>query len=125
MLNTSKNFFQFIIICGKDTTFNKTGRLHRKEFYDNIFNGVFTMQPEDVIVLFFSLDTNDRIPKSYEDLLPTQWDKIEAELQEGKTVELRGKSRDLNIILLAAPKREELKQLIRQSELRRDLKGKN
>ncbi len=108
----------------KDTTYNKTGRLHRKEFYDNIFNGVFTMQPEDVIVLFFSLDTDDRIPESYEDLLPGQWDKIEAELQKGNTVELRGKSRDLNIILLAAPKREELKQLIKQSTLLRDLKGK-
>jgi hypothetical protein len=99
------------------TTYNKTGRPHQKECYDNIFNGVFTWKPGDVIVLFFSLDTKERIPEDYEDLLPKPWPEIEADLQKGNTVELKGKARDSNIILLAAPKRQQLKQLIRESKL--------
>jgi hypothetical protein len=99
------------------TTYNKTGRPHQKEYYDNIFNGVFTKKPGDMIVLLFSLDTKERIPESYEDLLPKPWTEIEADLQKGSTVELKGKARDSNIILLAAPKREQLKQLIRESKL--------
>jgi len=103
----------------KDATFNKTGRIHKKDFYDNIFNGVYTKKADDIIVLFFSLDTNERIPVDYEDLLPKSWQEIEADLQKAKTVELMGKARDLNIFLLAAPRREQLKQLIQESELLR------
>jgi hypothetical protein len=99
------------------TTYNKTGRPHQKEYYDDIFNGVFTKKSGDVIVLLFSLDTKERIPESYEDLLPKPWLEIEADLQEGKTVELKGEDRDSNIILLAAPKRQQLKQLIRETKL--------
>jgi len=101
----------------KKTTYNKTGRPHQKKFYDNIFNGVFTKKPGDVIVMLFSLDTKERIPDDYEDLLPKPWPEIEADLQKGNTVELKGKARDSNIILLAAPKRQQLKQLIRESKL--------
>jgi hypothetical protein len=99
------------------TTHNRTGRPHRKEFYDNIFNGVFTWKHGDVIVLLFSLDTKERIPEDYEDLLPKPWSEIETDLQAGNTVELKGEARDSNIILLAAPKRQQLKQLIRESSL--------
>jgi hypothetical protein len=99
------------------TTYNKTGRPHRKGYYDNIFNGVFAKKPGDVIVLLFSLDTKERIPEDYKDLLPKPWPEIEADLQKGNTVELKGKARDSNIILLAAPKRQQLKELIRKSKL--------
>ena len=99
------------------TTYNKTGRPHQKESYDDIFNGVFTKKPGDVIVLLFSLDTKERIPEGYEDLSPKPWPEIEADLQKGSTVELDGKARDSNIILLAAPKREQLKQLIKETKL--------
>jgi len=99
------------------TTYNKTGRPHQKEYYDNIFNGVFTWKPGDVIVLLFSLDTKERIPEDYEDLLPKPWSEIDADLQEGNTVELKGKARDSNIILLVAPKRQQLQQLIRETKL--------
>ncbi|MHC4555860.1 MAG: transglutaminase domain-containing protein [Planctomycetota bacterium] len=103
----------------KDTTYNKTGRPHKKEQYDDIFGGIFTKKVGDIIVLFFSLDTKERIPKGYEDLLPKPWAEIEANLEQGKTVELKGKARDMNIILFAAPEREQLRQLIRESNLLR------
>jgi transglutaminase-like putative cysteine protease len=112
-----------VLLIVKDDTLNKTGRPHKKEYYDNIFNGVFTQKPGDIIVLLFSLDTQERIPEGYEDLLPRPWAQIEADLQKGKTVELTDKARDLNIILLAAPKREQLRRLIRESRLLGDLKG--
>lgn len=99
------------------TTYNRTGRPHQKEYYDNIFNGVFTWKPGDVIVLLFSLDTKELIPEDYEDLLPRPWSEIEADLQKGNTVELKGEARDSNIVLLAAPKRQQLQQLIRESNL--------
>ena len=113
------SIWEEVLAIVKDATLNKTGRPHRKEFYDNIFNGVFTQKPADVIVLCFSLDTEDRVPQGYEDLLPKPWAEIEADLRKGNTVELAGKARKLNIILLAAPKREQLQQLIRKSELLR------
>jgi transglutaminase-like putative cysteine protease len=103
----------------KDDTFNRTGRPHKKEYYDNIFNGVFAQKPGDIIVLFFSLDTQERIPEGYEDLLPRPWAEIESDLEQGKTIEVAGKARDLNVILLAAPKREQLQQFIRESEFLR------
>jgi hypothetical protein len=101
----------------KKTTYNKTGRPHQKEYYDDIFNGVFTKKPGDMIVLLFSLDTKERIPEDYEDLLPKPWPEIEADLQKGNIVELKSEARDSNIILLAAPKRQQLKQLIRETKL--------
>lgn len=103
----------------KDSTLNKTGRPHEKEYYDDIFGGIFTKKIGDIIVLFFSLDTKERIPNGYEDLLPKPWSEIEADLQQGKTVEINGEARDLNIILLAAPKRTQLQKLIRETKLLR------
>jgi hypothetical protein len=103
----------------KDVTNNKTGRPHKKECYDDIFKGIYATKPGDVIVLFFSLDTEERIPNGYEDLLPKPWSEIEAVLKRGETVELAGKARDMNIILLAAPQREQLRQLIRETKLLR------
>jgi predicted metalloprotease with PDZ domain len=106
-----------VIARVEQTTHDKYGRQHRKESYDDIFNGVFNKKPGDVIVLLFSLDTKDRIPQDYEDLLPKPWAEIEADLQKGNTVELEGKARDSNISLLAVPKREQLKQVIRETKL--------
>ncbi len=106
----------------KDVTWNKTGRNHAKKFYDEIFiDGIWDRKPGDIIVLFFSLDTKERMPKGYKDILPKPWSEIEAGLKEGKNVELKGKARGMNVILLAAPKREQLKQLIGKSKLLKDL----
>ncbi len=113
------SIWEEVLAIVKDATFNKTGRFHKKEYYDDIFGGIFTKKSGDIIVLFFSLDTKERIPQDYEDLLPKPWSEIEADLKQGKTVELKGKARDLNIILLAAPKRAQLKKLIRETKLLR------
>jgi hypothetical protein len=112
--------FKEIVEIVKDAVANKTGRYHKIQSYDEIFiDGIWGRKTGDIIVLIFSLDTKDRIPETYEDLLPRPWAEIEADLRQGKTVEQKGKARDSNIILLAAPKREQLRQLIRESELLR------
>ncbi len=99
------------------STFNKTGRPHAKEYYDNIFEGVWATKPGDILVLLFSLDTSERIPQGYEDLLPRPWSQIESELAQGRTVELAGKAREMNVILLAAPTIDGLKPLVQSSNL--------
>jgi len=101
----------------KDRTWNKTGRPHSKEYYDNIFQGVWATKPGDILVLLFSLDTPERIPEGYEDLLPRPWSQIESELSQGRTVELAGKAREMNVILLATPTADGLKPLVRSSGL--------
>ena len=98
-------------------TWNKTGRPHVKEHYDNLFEGVWPSKPGDIVVLLFSLDTPERIPEGYEDLLPKPWSEIESELAQGKTVELAGKAREMNVVLLAAPTADSLKPLVQNSEL--------
>jgi len=113
------SIWEEVMMIVKDCTLNKTGRPHEKEYYDDIFGGIFTKKPGDIMVLIFSLDTKERIPQGYDDLLTKPWSEIEADLQQGKTVELKGKARDLNIILLAAPKRAQLQNLIRETKLLR------
>jgi hypothetical protein len=117
------SIWEEVLAIVKDSTFNKTGRPHKKEHYDDIFEGVFTKKPGDIIVLFFSLDTKERIPQGYEDLLPKPWSEIEADLQQGNTVELKGKARDMNIIVFAAPKGAQLKKIIRETKLLRPAKS--
>ncbi|MEN6575120.1 MAG: M56 family metallopeptidase [Phycisphaerales bacterium] len=99
------------------STWNKTGRPHEKEYYDNIFEGVWATKPGDILVLLFSLDTPERIPEGYESLLPKPWPEIESQLRQGRTVELAGKAREMNLILLAAPTVDGLKSLVRSSSL--------
>jgi len=106
-----------ILSIVKDVTYNQTGRLHKREVYDDIFNGIYVKKAGDIIVLLFSLDTKERIPQGYEDLLPRPWSEIEAALEQGKTVELAGKARQINVILLAAPRRSQLRPLIRESKM--------
>lgn len=113
---------EFIKIV-ENSTWDKTGRPHEKEFYDNIFEEVWTTKPGDILVLLFSLDTPERIPAGYEDLLPQPWPEIEAQLKQGRTVELGTKVRDKSIILLAAPTAEGLKSLLQNSRLLRTLGG--
>jgi beta-lactamase regulating signal transducer with metallopeptidase domain len=102
----------------KDVTWNKTGRYHEKKSYDEIFiDEIHNKKPGDIIVLLFSLDSPDRIPAEYEDLLPKPWPEIEAALKQGKTVELKGEARELNVILLAAPTSTQLRSLVQESKL--------
>ena len=99
----------------KRTTANKTGRHHDRESYENLFDGIWLLRPQDVLVLLFSLDTPERVPAGYEDLLPKPWPEIEAQLQQGQTVELSGKARGMNVFVLAAPTADGLKPLIQNS----------
>jgi hypothetical protein len=111
----------FVGIVG-NVTANKTGRSHEKKFYDQVFvDDIWGRKAGDIVVLLFSLDTKDRIPAKYANLLLRPWAEIEAALKEGKNVELEGKARDMNVILLAAPRRDQLKQLIGQTKLLENL----
>ncbi len=120
---TDFSLWKEILPIIKDVTWNKTGRNHEQKFYDGLFNGAYKRKPDDILVLFFSLDTEARIPPKYEDLLPKPWSEIEISLMQGEMVELEGKARDLNVIVLAAPTRSQLKPLIRQSKLLKALSG--
>ena len=100
-----------------DVTYNKTGRPHRREYYENLFEGVWQKEPGDVLVLVFALDSDERVPEGYEDLLPQPWPQIESRLKQGQTVELAGEARDMKIILLAAPRAAQLTSLVRDSAL--------
>jgi hypothetical protein len=116
--NLDFNPFEEIFEIVKNATFNKTGRYHEKKSYDEVFiDGVWGRKPGDIVVLLFSLDTKERIPSGYEDLLARDWSGIEKALEGGETVELQGKAREMNIILLAAPKMSRLRQLIKESSL--------
>jgi hypothetical protein len=116
--------FQEIFEKVQQVTYNKTGRYHDKKSYDSIFKeGIWGKKPGDLIVLLFSLDTNDRIPSEYEDLLPVSWSAIELALKQGKELELKSNAREMNVIVLAAPTSEKLRQLVRESKLLNGLKG--
>ncbi|UCD52993.1 MAG: transglutaminase domain-containing protein, partial [Phycisphaerales bacterium] len=101
----------------KETTFNKTGRPHEREFYDNVFEGVWQTKPGDILMLLFALDTEERVPEGYEDLLPEPWPQIESRLKQGQTVELAGEARDMKIILLATPRAAQLTSFVQNSAL--------
>ena len=105
------------------TTANKTSRFHERESYENLFEGIWLSRPQDILVLLFSLDTPERVPAGYEDLLPKSWPQIEAQLKQGQTVELSGKARGMNVIVLAAPTADGLKPLVQNSELLRAMGG--
>jgi len=105
----------------KDVTFNKTGRPHKREFYENLFEGVWQRKPGDILVLLFALDTEDRIPEGYEDLLIGSWSGIESSLREGMAIEMTNQTRDMKVILIAAPRAAQLESLVRNSSLLRTL----
>lgn len=120
------DIFGEIIGIVEDVTANQTGRYHEKKSYDEVFvRGISGRKPDDIIVLLFSLDRKGRTPSEYEDVLPKPWPEIEAALKRGETLELSGEARELKVVLLAAPKDKQLKQVIRECRLLNDLKEKN
>ncbi|MGH7163316.1 MAG: hypothetical protein ACREID_07515 [Planctomycetota bacterium] len=75
-------------------------------------------RPGQTLVLMFALDHEDRnVPAEYADLLPRPWAEIEKELKAGKLVEMTGAARELNIVLLAAPTKEKLAELVDSTPL--------
>lgn len=118
--------FAEIIDIVKAGTRSKTGRSHGKKSYDSIFiEGIWGRKPGDIIVLLFSLETDDRVPSEYEDLLPVAWPEIESALKQGKSLELKSDARKMNIIVLAAPTTEKLGHLVRKSSLLKAIGGKD
>jgi hypothetical protein len=88
---------------------------HSAEHYEKILS---KSQPGAMIVLLFALDHSDKnVPEAYKDLLPMPWAQIESALQKGETVESRGKSREREIVLLAAPTESQLTELIHKTKL--------
>jgi len=108
-----------ILRTAKGRFYGRTSRGHSELNYEEVLDESHGLYPGDVMVLLFSLDAPDRIPKRYEDLLPRPWAEIEAELKQGQSVELTGKARKLKVVLLAAPTITEVQTLIRKTPLLR------
>lgn len=89
---------------------------------------IVTSRPSVVnfLILLFSYDQDGlrEIPKNYEDLLPLDRPTLEKRLKEGESVDLTGRSRGLNVILLAAPTMVELEKLIEKTSLLNAFKPK-
>ncbi|UCG58151.1 MAG: transglutaminase domain-containing protein [Phycisphaerales bacterium] len=114
--------FEDVVAIVADCVGHKTGRRHSpKSYYDILVRGIWNRKPGDILVLLFTLDTEERVPDGYEDILPRPWPQIEARLRQGETVELTAKARQMNVILLAVPRRDQLRRSIRQSRVIRDL----
>jgi len=88
---------------------------HSNFYYKEIFRRAWPGEP---LVLLFALDNPDReMPPEYADVLPMPPDRIESELEQGRTIEKTGTARELKTILLAAPTQAELEELIRKTKL--------
>ena len=89
------------------------GRSHGRPYYREVFRRA---RSGDVLVLLFT--RNERgVLDGYEDLLPRPWKEIQAALDSGKEVELAHKARDLDIVVLAAPTKSALLELVRRTRL--------
>ncbi|UCC99210.1 MAG: hypothetical protein JSW66_04850, partial [Phycisphaerales bacterium] len=87
-------------------------------------------RPGDTFVMLFAFDEEKRghtqmVPEQYLDLLPIPWAQIKSHVNRGEVVEIKGKARGLEIIVLAASELERLTTLIRQTELLRAFKKIN
>ncbi len=119
MVPANSSMWQAVFDITQDAVHNRTGRVHDQKSYDEIFSDTFAYhtKPGDLLVLLFTLDTQDRLPARYADLLPRPWPEIETALQQSKTQELKGTSRKLNVIVLAAPTKGQLWRLIGSTNL--------
>ncbi|MCU0918042.1 MAG: hypothetical protein MUC88_26280, partial [Planctomycetes bacterium] len=117
----SSALFKEIVEIVKSCAAGITGRSHEEKYYDAVFGGEFQTKPGDVIILLFSLDSADRIPPRYADLLPQPWSDIERTLAQGQTIECAAVRRDRRILLLAAPKWKQLDEVVRASRLLKSL----
>ena len=111
------DIFGAVVARAGEWTWNKTGRHHTKKSYDEVFNGTHNRTDHDVLVLIFALDQEDRIPREHEGLLPQPWPQIAEQLKQGRVVEFSGRAQGLHVILLAAPKAEQLLEVIARSRL--------
>ncbi len=113
----SSSLFKEIVEIIKPCAAGITGRPHDESVYDTVFGGTLQAKPGDVVILLFSLDSTGRIPQRYADVLPQPWSDLEKALAQGRPVECEAVRRDLQILLLAAPKWSQLNQVVRESRL--------
>lgn len=74
-------------------------------------------QAGDAFVLMLAFDESPVVPEQYRDLLLAPWSQIESRVQRGESVEIRGRARGLNVIVLAAATSEQLNALVRKTPL--------
>ncbi len=63
------------------------------------------------------------VPKAYQDLLPKPWLEIKEQINRGEVLELKGKARGFDTIVLAAPTLDRLNELIQSTELLKPFKN--
>lgn len=87
-------------------------------------------KPGDTFIMMFSFDEKEYdhslpISEEFKDLLPEPWPEISRRVKNGQSVELKGKTRGLDTILLAAPTYDKLGELIKNTELLKNFKPNN
>lgn len=82
------------------------GRPHKAEDYKEMLTK--NSKPGDTIILLLSLDSNERVPAEFSDLLPSPWADVENQLKQGQVVIKQGKAREMSVFLIAAPTRDQM-----------------
>jgi beta-lactamase regulating signal transducer with metallopeptidase domain len=89
------------------------------EYFEQVLSWA---KPGDTFVMMFAFDEekfghSQMVPQKYQDMLPKPWQEIKEQIERGEVLELKGKARGLDIIVLAAPTLEQLEELIKSTEL--------
>jgi beta-lactamase regulating signal transducer with metallopeptidase domain len=92
---------------------------YRKESFQQVLSW---SRPGDTFVTMLAFDEEKTgqipmVPKEYEDLLPKPYQEIKEQVERGETVELKGESRGVKTIVLAAATVKQLEELIESTEL--------
>lgn len=95
------------------------------EYFEKVLSWA---KPGDTFVIMFALDEekfqhSQTVPKAYQDLLPKPWLEIKEQFDRGEVLELKGKARGLDTIVLAAPTLDRLDELIQSTELLKPFKN--
>ncbi|MCE5199953.1 MAG: hypothetical protein ABFD54_05415 [Armatimonadota bacterium] len=96
----------------KSTSKHLFGRNHSSETYNDMLTN--NSKPGDTIILLISLDSSERVPSEYSDLLPVPWPEVESKLRQGQIVAGQGNAREMSVFLVAAPTHDQMCQLFRQ-----------
>ncbi len=91
------------------------------EYFEKVLSWA---RPGGSFVIMFAFDEENfghsqMVPEKYENLLPIPWEEIRERVINGEVLELKGKARGLDTIILAAPTLDQLNELIQSTELLR------
>jgi bla regulator protein BlaR1 len=89
------------------------------EYFEKVLSWA---RPGDTFVMTFAFDEekfghSQMVPQKYQDLLPKPWLEIKERIGRGEVLELKGKARGFDTIVLAAPTLDQLDELIKSTEL--------